>query len=292
MRKILLLTTLLFIGINTVLAKKISEAEKARVLLKVQKKVERMAKKGWTFYAYEGKQIYLLNGKYRYTKVSFDEFYMPRLFSRYSKEYRPSQVGKDVVYFYQKDFFIVMRRNGKFFRLKDGVIQQFDPLKEEIFDFNLDRAETYKRAQCKFCSVKLSFNSVTVGEAQQYNTEFAWLPYFSLTDTTGIRVSLGLSPYTVENDDLEEVVDAGIKSQVLFRQYFWNFFLEAGGGFLYFTQAADISAMGTIGLGYTFIDKHWIFTENLQFSNIFFHGSTISWDETINEAKIGIGLTF
>lgn len=283
---------MLFICTTQVQAKRMSLAQKNKILKKVQKKVERMAKKGWTFYAYESKQIYLLNGKYRYTKVSFDEFYMPRLFSRYSKEYKPAQVGRDVIYFFQKGFYIVLRKNGQFFRMKGAKITKFDPLKEDIFDINIERAETYTRAQCRFCSFKLSFNTVTVGESQQFNAEFAWLPYFSLTDTTGIRLSFGLSPYTVENDDLEEVVDPGLKSQVLFRQYVFNFFLEAGVGVHYFTQSADTSAMATGGLGYTFVERHWIFDEQIQLSNIFFHVSTIAWEETINEAKFGVGITF
>ncbi len=266
--------------------------QKQKKLKDIQKKVEKMSRKGWTFYAYQSKQIYVLTGKYRYTKVSFDEFYMPRLFQRYSKEYRPSQVGKDVVYFYQKGFTIVLRRNGRFFRMKDGKINEFDPLEESIFDINKEKAQTFKRAQCALCSFKLSFNTVSVGGNLQYNAEFAWLPYFSLTDYTGIRLSVGLSPYTVENDDLEEVVDPGFKGQILFRQYLYNLFFEIGGGVHYFMQSGDTSPMVTTGLGYTFIEPHWIFSEKIHMSNIFFHISTIDWDETINEAKFGVGLTF
>ena len=272
--------------------KQLTLVQKQKKFQEIKKKVEKMSRKGWTFYAYESKQIYLLTGKYRYTKVSFDEFYMPRLFQKYNKRYKPAQVGKDVVYFYQKGFTIVLRRNGRFFRMKDGKIDEFDPLTETIFDINKEKVETFKRAQCALCSFKVSFNTVTVGENLQYNAEFAWLPYWSLTDYTGIRFSIGLSPYTVENDDLEEVVDPGLKSQVLFRQYIYNFFLELGGGAHYFTNSADISPMATTGIGYTFIEPHWVFTEKINMSNIFFHISTIDWDKTINEAKFGVGITF
>lgn len=283
---------MLFISGSVQARRQLTLIEKQKKLEDIKKKVERMSRKGWIFYAYESKQIYVLTGKYRYTKVSFDEFYMPRLFQRYSKEYKPSQVGKDVVYFYKKGFTIVLRRNGRFFRMKDGRINEFDPLAETIFDINKERAETFKRAQCKYCSFKLSFNTVTVGGNLQYNAEFAWLPYFSLTDYTGLRFSIGLSPYTVENDDLEEVVDPGFKTQLLFRQYIYNLFIEVGGGLHYFTQSGDASPMATTGVGYTFIDPHWVFTEDIRMSNIFFHISTIDWEQTINEAKFGIGLTF
>jgi len=260
--------------------------------IKVQKKVEKMVKKGWTFYAYENSQIYLLNGKYRYTKVSFEEFYMPRLFQRYAKEYKPQQVGLDVIYFYTNNFNIILRRNGKFFKMKDGLITKFNPFSEPRFNINIEQVESYKKAQCRFCSFKLSFNQVSVDQITQYNAEVAWLPYYSLTDYTGLRFSIGFSPYTVENDDLEEVVDLGVKAQVLFRQYIYNVFLEAGGGTLYFTDSAQFSPMATVGVGYTFLNHHWFLSEKFTLSGLFFHISTINWDKPINEAKFGFGLSF
>lgn len=261
---------------------------------KVQKKVESMVKKGWTFYAYEGdkSQIYLLNGKYRYTKVSFDEFYMPRLFQPYSKEYKPKQVGIDVIYFYKKNFNIILRKNGNFFKMKEGKITKFDPLDEDAFEIPTYKVENYLKSQCPYCSFKVSFNRVAVGDQTQFNGEVSWLPYYSLTDYTGLRFSLGLSPYTVENDDLEEVIDLGLKAQVLFRQYIWNIFLEFGGGTLYFTDSARFSPMGTVGIGHTLISPWWIFTDTLTFNNVFIHFSSISWEEQINEVKLGIGFAF
>jgi hypothetical protein len=271
--------------------------DKRKMLIKyakVQKKVEKMVKKGWTFYAYEpdSSQIYLLNGKYRYTKVSFDEFYMPRLFQPYSKEYKPKQVGIDVIYFYKNGFNIILRKDGSFFKMKEGQITKFDPLEEDVFEIPTEKVENYIKSQCAYCSFKLSFNRVSVGDQTQFNGEVSWLPYYKLTDYTGLRFSLGMSPYTVENDNLDEVIDLGIKGQVLFRQYIWMVFFELGGGTLYFTDSARFSPMGTFGIGHTLVKPWWIFTDTLTFNNVFVHFSHINWDEQINEVKFGVGFAF
>lgn len=269
-----------------------NKKESLKKYAKIQEKVERMVQKGWTFYAYESSQIYLLNGKYRYTKVSFEEFYMPRLFQKYAKEYKPKQVGIDVIYYYVNGYNIILRRNGEFFKMKAGTITKFNPFDEPKFDLSLDQVDSFRRTQCRFCSFKISLNKVGVDEAVQYNAEVAWLPYYPLTDYTGLRFSIGFSPYTVENDSLEDVVDLGVKSQVLFRQYILSAFVEAGGGGMYFTQSAELSPMATVGFGYTFLTKHWLIEDRVTFSGIFFHASTINWQKTINEAKFGIGFSF
>lgn len=98
---------------------------------RVQKRVKELVEKGWTFYAFKNSQIYLLNGKYRYTKINFEEFYSPKNFKLFSKDINPNTIGKDVVYYYKKNHQIILRKEKDFFKMVDDEIKAFDPLKDK-----------------------------------------------------------------------------------------------------------------------------------------------------------------
>lgn len=256
-------------------------------------KISKLVDKGYTFYAFKKDTIYYLNGKRRYQKISFPELYQLKNFSTDPDPHHSPGIARDMVYYHKQGFKIILRKNKNFYSFKNGKISKYDPIKNrENFNVKKIKSRVVEKTHCKYCTFKLSGNLITIDDVVQYNGEFAWLPYLRLTDTTGFRLSLGASPYTIENDDLDEVISIGLKAQVLLRQYFWHLFFEIGGGTHYFVEYGDFSSTATTGVGYTFANRMWFLDDNISLNSIFFHASTVNWDQRINEAKVGIGFSF
>jgi hypothetical protein len=257
------------------------------------KRIEDLTKKNYDFFAYKQKDIHYLTGKNRFKKVSFHELINPKSFQKKEYVIDTEGIAQDILYFSKEKYRILIRKNKNFFELKKGQFIKFDPVAmRETFNLKPRLRETYKKVQCKYCTFKLSVNFVTIEDVAQVNSEFAWLPYLKLTESTGFRFSVGASPYFIENKDLETVQSFAIKTQVLLRQYFNLLFVEIGGGTHYFFEYKDFSTIATTGIGYTFKEKRWLYKRGISFNSIFFHASTVSWIQKINEAKLGIGFSF
>jgi hypothetical protein len=257
------------------------------------KRVKDLTEKNYDFFAYKQEKIHYLTGKNRFKKISFFELVNPKSFQEKKYEIDTKGIAQDILYFSKEKYRILIRKNKKFYELKSGEFKKFDPVAMKA-SFNLEPkiTETFKKVQCKYCTFKLSVNLIRVDDIAQINSEIAWLPYYKLTETTGLRFSIGVSPYFLENNDLETVQSFAIKSQVLLRQYFNLIFVEIGGGTHYFFDYQDFSTMATTGIGYTFKEKRWLFKESISFNSFFFHASTVSWVKIINEVKLGIGFSF
>ncbi len=256
-------------------------------------KVKNLLAKNYDFFAYKQENIHYLTGKNRYKKVSFKELVSPQSFQKRKYIIDANGIAEDILYFSKEKYTILIRKEQKFYSLKNGKFKKFNPIKmRATFNVKPVRTKTVEKTHCKYCTFKLSGNFVTVDDIAQVNSEFAWLPYVRLTQTTGLRFSLGASPYFIENDDLETVQSFAIKAQVLLRQYFNLFFVEIGGGTHYFFDYQDFSSIVTTGVGYTFKNKRWFLKETFSFNSIFFHASTVNWQKKINEAKLGIGFSF
>lgn len=256
-------------------------------------KIKKLVEKDYVFYAFKKTTIYYLNGNKRDQKVTFEEFLKPRNFTKNPTPHSPPKIARDMFFYNKKGFEIILRKKRKFYSFQNGKLIKFDPLSKTMnFRTKKQKKVTIEKTHCKYCTYKFSGNYITLDNVAQFNAEIAWLPYLRLTDTTGLRLSLGASPYTTENDELEEIISIGIKGQVLLRQYIMNIFVELGGGTHYFTEYQDFSSTATTGIGYTFSKKRWLVKNQVSYNSIFFHVSTVNWKQRINEAKFGIGFSF
>ncbi len=257
------------------------------------KVILKLHNKGYSFFALKKEEVYLITGTRENIEMTYNEFLKPNRFQSYKVELSAKGIARDVLRYKNDGYLIVVRKEKKLYQMDEGKFIRFDKKKYiKTIPYEKIKTKTVEKTHCAYCTFNFSSNFVRIDNSSQYSSEISWLPYWRIGDTTGLRLSLSLSPYVTEDDDLKEVTSFALKTQLLLRQYIKLFFFDIGGGSHYFIDYQQSLRILTTGVGYTFAKKRWLLENRIAVSSLYFHSSTINWDETINEYKFGVSISF
>lgn len=91
--------------------------------------VQNFLDKEYIFYALKRSTIYHLNGKKRYKKINTKEFLNPKEFSSIPNFPSPKGIARDIVFYRNKGFEIILRKESKYFSLIEGKLKKVNPYK-------------------------------------------------------------------------------------------------------------------------------------------------------------------
>lgn len=254
----------------------------------IQKKYEFSASK---------KEAFIMLGGSWYKKVSRKDFFLGKKLADKEKPVNEEKLLKQISQLYKKSYTIFLRKAGRYYYFEDhkfkymNQIGEFEKSKKTI---RTEKKETESPEvhQCMLCEIRIAGNQVNIEGDSQVTGEVSWVPYYQINQKKGVALSFGFSSYSVENQDLEQVLSYGFKLQSFYRYLWKNLFVEAGGGIHYFAEFNDTDFMFSGNVGYIFKRKHWIFSKDVQFKNIYLGLSRVNWDLDILIAYAGVGISF
>lgn len=256
-------------------------------------KIKRLIKKSYEFAASKDDSLIFLGGSWE-NKISRKSFFLSKII-KYKKEIHQNKLLTQIAKYYRNGYTIFFRRHRKFYYVEKDRFVFMRPVKTEIKEEVIVKKDKTKEFspiyQCTFCQLRFAGNSISMDGDSQLSGEASWVPYIAYSEKSGIALSFGLSSYSVEDENLKQVLSYGYKAQVLWRHIFENIYFETGGGMHYFAEFEDFSTMYTVGTGYMFSQRHWILSQDINFNHIFFNMSKIQWELDITVYQFGVGIS-
>lgn len=267
-------------------------------------KIKGLIKLEYRFAAVKKNNLMALGGAWS-EKGSYENFFKDNSFD-FERDIDQKKLLEQIKTLYSDGHQIFFRKNLKFYKIKNGKfvsmrqignvnkrkLSKNEKKKKKLEKENEIQDELIEMGQCLFCQFRFSLNYVNIEGDTQYSGEVDWLPYFKLGDNYGMGLSIGATTYSVENDNLEQILSYGFKFQGFGRYLYKNYFFEAGLGQHYFAEYGETSFMYTLGTGYTFQRKHWFINEKIHLGHIFVNMSQVNWRLDITEFQFGLGLSF
>jgi hypothetical protein len=254
--------------------------------------IKKLLKKRYEFAASKKNTFIFLGGSWS-RKVSRKRFFLSKII-KYKKVINQEKVLEQIAKYYRKGYKIFFRKNRKYYyveKYRFVLMEQIVEPKKEEFILIKNKKEEAAIHQCTFCQLRLAGNNVSMDGDSQLSAEISWVPYFAYNEKSGIALSFGFSSYSVEDENLEQILSYGYKGQILWRHIFKNIYFEIGGGGHYFAEFEDFSTMFTIGSGYMFSQRHWILSRGINFNHVFFNMSKIQWERDITTYQVGVGIS-
>jgi hypothetical protein len=254
--------------------------------------IKKLIKKNYEFSASKQNSFIFLGGSWQ-NKISRKSFFLSKII-KYKKEINQKKLLTQIAKFYRNGYKIFFRKHRKFYYVEKNRFVYMRPVvaskpKEVVVKKDKEK-EIVSIYQCAFCQIRLAGNNITMDGDSQLSGEVSWVPYFEYREKSGIALSFGVSSYSVEDENLEQVLSYGYKAQVLWRHLFENIYYEVGGGLHYFAEFEDYSSMLTVGTGYMFSKRHWILSRDINFNHVFFNMSKIHWELDITMYQVGVGI--
>jgi hypothetical protein len=256
---------------------------------KVEKIVNRLAKKNAVFFSEHKGESYFLGGTWK-------KKFPAKGFSGREVEILLSNVKKEEVY----DQLMQLKKEGHDLFVRKGKKTVTLHRASRKITYRMDKLPSAKKTArkvmrktiCPLCQIKLAGNYVSVDGANQINPEVSWVPFYMFNDNFGLSFPMSWSIYSTENDQLEEEFSSVLKAQALLRYYIRRVYIEVGGGVNHFLSFSDTSSVMTFGIGNVFKEKRWIISDELSFTGLHFYHSRVQWTREIAEFKLGINFSF
>jgi len=218
---------------------------------------------------------------------------------KFSKETR-REFAEKIAQRYNEKYQIIIRKKNKFYSYSEGKVQELDInliqkiIKEENKkDFQQTRSEKLLEiSKCQYCQTNLSGNYTTVESSSQFNFEFAWAPYYKISNRQGFSIPLAISSYSLEDDNLKESSSLIYKLQILWRVYFDRLFFEAGLGQHHIAKYQDTSMIQTFGAGYVYKNRQWFLIQELGLGGYYVRASKVNWRLDLMEYQLGFMINF